>query len=61
MTKTEIELFATDAVRSQKAKLSEAKSCYFVALQDIGDSGFRITKRVKDTVWAKLESMEAGQ
>jgi hypothetical protein len=61
MTKTEIELFATDAVRSQKARPGEAKSCYFVALQDISESGFRITKRVKDTVWAKLESMEAGQ
>jgi hypothetical protein len=61
MTKTEIETFAADAVKFAGFDAKTAKGAYGTAIQEIKDSGFRITRRVKDTVWAKLETMEAGQ
>lgn len=61
LTKAEIGTFCTSMMRQEKAKPSEAKTLYSTILADISESGYRITRRVKDEVWAKLEEMEAGR
>ena len=62
LTNREIALFARDAVRQEirterdRATVANWATCqYGPAQQDMRESGFRITKRVRDVLWSELE------
>lgn len=64
LTDRDIVLFARDAVfqgaSSDTAKAvcaRNALACYDAALSDIRSSGYRITQRVRDGVWAELQRL----
>jgi len=56
LAKTEIEKFVSSNLRDHGYKQEDDKrSAYFVIQSDIRDSGFRVTRRVKEIIWAALE------
>jgi hypothetical protein len=77
LTDRDIVLFARDAVESQsdvlnartpklKAKFLRqhrlaARSYYEQAQRDVRDSGYRITQRVRDGLWAELERIAKAE
>lgn len=58
LTDNDIRLFATSTFEQMGEKPAWATNAYFKAQAEVRESGYRVTRRVKDILWETLVKIE---